>query len=307
MIESLSNVSPPCIIVFNSTKCTAEDQYELLKKLPEAHEFGDGSSQFIINSETVRYDRQQTDTYLDPELRIKTRKRCSLASLVASHFGIGAMRRPIEPLEVLACFLSVPDWQAKDLDVERFFLKIDPSKQIGPSIGKYSFDFSSFALSMYEDLVMSFDAIKDTVVNSKLKCHLKIVPLGIGPSIKSRFGDFLGPYIIPVYLIVLQFACNACLTSDWVHTVEFVDHSKGYMTPTLDLKGVRILSCISRDAFDFAGLVQDVLPAILLPCDSFCSLTSKTTSRNLVSTLANNSNLRSIDFLQSAFKAWPFK
>jgi len=299
---------PNSLIVFNKSRSTAEDQFELLQKLPIAHEYGDASSVFIIEGKEERLGRAETNERVNPELRIRGRKRCTLALLTATHTGVGLARRPItEPIEVLTCFAAVPDWQAENLDAELFFLKAEDSdapelSPTGPRIGRYIFDFAAFALSMYEDLAMCFDALKDTALESKTRCHLKIVPLGVGPTIKTRYGDCLGPYIIPVYLIVLQFACNAYINDSWVETLEFVDHSKGLMTPTLNLKKVRILSAVSRDAFDFTASTG--LPTILLPCDAFCVLGSG--ARNLATTLSNNSNMKSIDFAQSIFRPWPF-
>jgi len=298
----MSNNTNGSVIVFNSSRSSAEEQFELLQKLPVSHEYGDSLTTFVIDGLDKKLDRKQTDLIVSPEFRIKTRKRCTLLPLDVRYICSGALRRPIEPFQVLACFLAVHDWQAEGLDAERFFLKSDTDAASGPKIGPYYFDFAAYALSVYEDLAMCFDSLKAIVNANKLKCHLKIVPLSVGPTIKTRYGDLLAPYVVPVYLIALQFACNAFLNSSWVHTLEFVDHSRGLMTPTVDLSGIRVLSGISRDALNFSGCIG--MPAILLPCDSFCVLGSR--DRNLASTIASNTNLKDFDLMGSTFSAWPF-
>lgn len=306
--EAANSEECQSLIVFNGSRSTAEEQFQLLNCLPVSHSYGDANTTFVIDGVEKKLSRQEVDILVSADLRIKTRKRCILMPLMATHTSSGNMRRPLEErLNVLACFLSVPDWQAVGLEVETHFLKLDNGSAetgttaYGPKIGPYSFDFASYALSVYEDLAMCFSTLKTAVLSNATKCHLKIVPLSVGQNIKTRFGDYLAPYVIPVYIIALQFACKAFLDSSWVQAIEFVDHSGGFMTPVVDLKGIRIMSGVMRDAFDFSSVTA--MPAILLPCDAFCVLGSR--DRNLASTMANNSNLRSIDLRKSTFTAWP--
>jgi hypothetical protein len=210
----------------------------------------------------------------------------------------------------MICFSAIPDWHASGLDAESLFLRPMDSQMIWPRIGPYSFNFCAFLNSMYEDLVMSLQTIRNTFLDSEgllvfpKKAHVKIVPLGVGPTIKTRYGEYLGPILIPAYLLALQYACNLFVDDSWVDTLEFVDHTYGQLSPLLNIRKVHIMSGVSRDAFDFTG--SSGLPVLIAPCDAFCKIGGLQGDKTLAATIANNSNLR--DVLRASevkFASWP--
>jgi hypothetical protein len=287
------------LVYFNSIWSTEQEQSQLHSLLPESHDYGDQRA--ILEDGTILVGKQNHDAYADSNLRIKTRKRCTIVQLEATHTGTFASRLPLEkPMKTLVCFCSVPDWHATELDVEMFLLKPAESNCIMPRIGQYNFYFCNYIMSMYEDLVMCLNALKK---NSTQRLHLKMIPLAVGHTIKTRYGDYLGSQIIPAYLLALQYACNQCIDESWIETLEFVDHSHGSLSPNYVNKKIRIISSSSRDAFDFTG--HRGHPAILAPCDAFSKIGGLANEKHLSSTLANNSNLRTILKDPIQFIAWP--
>lgn len=275
------------IIFYNSDESTIEEQFDLYSKLPLSHEFGDKSA--TLKDTTVIRGPSEHEAHCSNELRIKCRKRCTVLFLTAKSTAKKVLS---EKLKVLTCFFAVPDWQAQRLDVERYFLK---SSGLGPRIGTYVFNFTKFVESVYEDFLMAFYALKKGAVGYKL--HLKIAPLGIGPSNRTRYGDYLGPTVIPAYLFALQYACAVGLDASWIETLEFVDHVHGQVTPQVAGSISR-----SRDIFDFEGCKG--LPAILAPTDAFCVVGSVETANTLSATMANNSDLRSLLMEKPVFLPW---
>lgn len=286
---------------FNKGWSTEEDQRLLHKSLPVAHDYGDRWSMLDSGAELV--GRQAHDLHLAPEVRIRTRKRCSLCVVSATHVGSGAARRILEtPFDVLVSFTATPDWHAVGLDAEYFFLRPFDDKQAWPRLGPYMFAFTTFLTSVYEDLVMSLTAIRSNLHGRKV--HLKLVPLGVGPTIRTRYGDLLGPAMIPVYVVALQYALLAMVDATWVHCIEFVDSLHGQMSPFVSIPHVQIVSGQSRDAFDFSRSDAPAR-AVLAPCDSFCRIGGLEKDKTLAATLANNSNLRDIVKQDPQFVAWP--
>jgi hypothetical protein len=165
------------------------------------------------------------------------------------------------------------------------------------------FLFTSFVSSVYEDLVMCLSIVRSAALARNDKVHLKMVPLGVGPTIRTRYGDFLGPLLIPAYVVALQYAITAIVDDSWVAVLEFVDSMHGQLSPYVNVPHVQVLSGLARDAFDFSRS-EAVMRAVIAPCDSFCRVGGSDKDKTLAATLANNSNLRdltnSIDFI-----AWP--
>lgn len=283
-------------IFYNKLWSTKEEQVLFHSLLPKYHDYGDKKS--ILNDNTMLMGREQHDEYIRPEMRLKCRKRCTIVEVLANQSGTKAL----DNLSVTICLSAIPDWQAMGLDAEAFFLKPYELFESLPRLGPYAFNIGTYVASTYEDLVMCFDSLKSRCKNKKY--HLKLVPLGIGPTVRTRFNDYLGPLVVPAYLLALQYACNACIDASWVEALEFVDHTGGSLSPFVSPKNVRIISRTSRDAFDFTDCVGH--PAIVAPCDAFCSIGSTVQSKNLLTTMANNSNLRSVVGPgPSAFIPWP--
>ena len=284
-------------IYYNSIWSNVSEQKNLHALLPVSHEYADKKS--VLEDGTTLAGRQAHDDYMSVEMRIKTRKRCLVLTI-----------RPTESKQrILSCFVAVPDWHAPGLDVETFFLRNYNTTETLPlpRVGPYSFSFPTFMSSVYEDIQMSFAAVKDSLEGRK--CHLKIVPLGVGPTIRTRYGEFIGNLIIPPYLLALQYACNVSIDDSWVDTLEFVDHFKGAVSPILNVKKVRIISASSRDAFDYGMDYTDtgVVPAIIAPMDTFCRLggTENEKNKNIAYTMASGSDLRQCVIKDPEFKAWP--
>jgi len=285
-------------VYYNAVWSSEAEQTKLHSLLPESHDYGDQRA--ILEDGTILVGKQNHDAYVDSVLRVKTRKRCTILQLEATHMGTFAARIAFpKPMKTLVCFCSIPDWHATELDVEMFFLRPAEPSCIMPRIGQYNFFFSTYIMSMYEDLVMCLNALKE---NSKERLHLKMIPLAVGHTIKTRYGDYLGSQIIPSYLLALQYACNQCIDDTWIETLEFVDHSHGSLSPTYSNKKIRIISSSSRDAFDFSG--HRGYPAILAPCDAFSKIGGLANEKHLSSTLANNSNLRTILKEPFTFVGW---
>jgi hypothetical protein len=274
-------------VYYHSSWSTEADQTLLHEKLPVSHEYGDRRS--TLKDGTTLIGKAQHDAYASPELRIRCRKRCSV-------FRVKAGER-----QVYLCFSSIPDWQALGLDVESFFLT--PFNNHLPRIGPYGFNIGSYISSIYEDLAMSLCALKKSRASEKDKFHLKLVPLGIGPTVRTRFGDYISPVILPAYLLALQYACIYNINESWVDSLEFVDHTRGSLSPFVNLTNVRIISNTSRDAYDFNGCTG--IPAIVAPCDSFCVIGSTAEDKTLATTLANYSDLREKVSGPITFTSWP--
>lgn len=279
------------IVYYHSGWSTEADQKLLHEKLPLSHEYGDRRS--TLKDGTTLIGKPQHDAYASLELRIRCRKRCSVFKVNASS---NAATR-----QVFVCFSSIPDWQGVGLDVESFYLTAHSSHL--PRIGPYGFNVGSYISSVYEDLVMSLQALKNSRTSTKDKYHLKLVPLGVGPTVRTRFGDYIAPVVLPAYLLALQYACIYNINETWVDTLEFVDHTRGSLSPFVNLVNVRIISNTSRDAFDFTGSTG--VPAIVAPCDSFCVIGSTSEDKSLATTLANHSDLRELVKEAPEFKSWP--
>ena len=282
-------------IIFNSAWSTPDEQFELLKKLPVVHEFGDYHT--VLENGTVLSTSEEHENYASNELRIKTRKRATVFNLTAKSYGLGHTRKT-QNLNLSVCFLAVPDWQAAFLDAERFYLKLDYKVPFGPLVGPYCFNFASYIGSIYEDVLMCLMALK-TLIMPGAKGHLKILPLGIGPYLKTRFGQNVGLILIPYYLLALQNACGVFINETWIETLEFVDFTKS-MSPYMELKNVKIMTT-SRDALDFTGCTAQ--PLVLAPCDSFLRIGSG--EKNLASTILQNTNLEEERKKDFGFLPWP--
>jgi len=275
-------------IYFNSCWSSLEEQKRLHELLPVSHLHGDRAS--TLQSGQILRTRDEHEVYAPSDLRIRTRKRCTVACAEdknGTHITLG--------------FLSTTDWHGVGLDAEAFFLRPSVPQNIMPRIGPYSFYFGVFIASMYEDITMAFAALKATVGQSRV--HLKIVPLGVGPTIRTRYGDFLASQTIPAYLQALRYACNEHLHNSWVDTLEFIDHAHGTLCPYVSIPGVRVMSCSQRDVFDFSG--SNASPVILAPCDSFCVIGGLDTDKSIASSIARGSNLRSVLSSDPTFVPWP--
>lgn len=292
------------LVVFNGAHSTVAEQVALHSRLPVSHEYGDRKA--ILPGGATLTGRKEHDGWVPPDLRIRCRKRCTLMPVVATHTGTGMNRAALrEPAQILTCFLSTPDWHASGLDAEAFFLRniqsVPPT--LLPRVGSYCFDVGAFVSSFYEDLAMALASMRLMAGGARL--HLKIVPVGVGSSIRTRYGEPLGPLLVPAYLLAMQYVLATVLDETWVETLEFVDHSHGMLTPYVKLRGIRIISGSTRDAFDFAGC--SAVPAILAPADAFCRVGGSPSDKNLAATLANNSNIR--DIMASAgvvqYLQWP--
>lgn len=290
-------------LIYNCNWSTLEDQKVLHNMLPVMHDYGDRYSEVYspgTDSTTILKGPTEHHMYIDSMLRIKTRKRCYLINLKATHVGFGRQRQPLEtPLKVQACFLSTVDWEAKYLDAEHFFLVAqNPVLPMGPRIGPYDFSFSAYVGSMYEDLVMGLMALKSVCHKDSPsnRYHLKVLPLGAAINMKSPCGSAFGPLLVPAYLIALQYAISVCINDSWITTLEFVDHTRA-LSPYVQVPNVHILTT-SKDPLDFS--YGRGSPALLGPTDPFCKLGHGKNN----AAVANNSNLRDLADVE-AYVTWP--
>jgi hypothetical protein len=281
------------IIVFNSLWSTEEDQKEMQTKLAIRHDFGDSFSILPDNQELKGHEEHSV--WASNELRIKTRKRVTLCEIKAHSSGFGQYKKKND-IDVLCAFLCVPDWQAPFLEVETYFLRLDNYAN-GPRIGPYVFEFGSYMTCIYEDAKMCLQALQGCSHGTGRKLHLKIAPLGIGPTIKTRNGDFIAPFVVPSYLLAMQFVLTEFIDESWIDTLEFVDFTKT-LSPFISKPNVRILTG-SRDVLDFQG--HKAVPCILVPCDAFLKIGYGT--KSVVSTIGQNSNL--LEVLKGQIKYMP--
>lgn len=283
------------LVVFNPRYSSAEEQTRLHQLLPVSHEYGDKKA--VLPDGRVIAGRREHDAWVPAGVRIRCRKRCTLMPIMASHTGMGHSRAALQaPVGAMACFVSVPDWHASGLDAEALFLRplTGPSGAAAllPRIGSYVFDFQAYIASVYEDLAMALTTMRQFAANGT-RFHLKIVPIGVGTGIRTRYGEPLAPVILPAYLLAMQYAIAAFVDETWVDTLEFIDHSHGSLTPYIqNSRRLRVLSASTRDVFDFAGATG--MPAILAPSDAFCRVGGSQTDKNLAATMANNSNIRQL-------------
>lgn len=298
------------VVFFNSNWSTKAEQVLLHSLLPKEHDFGDKRS--VLFDGTVIEGPEEHAKYADRILRIKTRKRSTLVTVKATHTGFGRYRKPTNAI-ILSCFAAVIDWEAPFLDAETFYLINNATVPIGPKIGPYNFAFASYISSMYEDIVMSLMILKISAesVNALAKnvacadssrsdrVHLKLVPLGVGPFIKTKYGNIIGPLISQAYLVAVQYACSVIIDQRWVETLEFVDFTKA-LSPFIQIPGVRVMTT-SRDVLDYSDAVG--IPALLAPCDAFLKIGHG--EKSIMSTISKNSNLLESIALDPHYVSWP--
>jgi hypothetical protein len=158
----------------------------------------------------------------------------------------------------------------------------------------------SYLTLLYDDVVLALRSIRTYVSTVRhgighgaqsAKAHLKIVPLGLGPSIRTRFGDYVAPLAGPVYSVALKMALEATVDQTWCACIELVDVA---LTAFCNVPKVRILNNSTRDAFDFDGLQSNTIPVLLAPCDAFCKIGARPAEKSLMGCLATNSNLTEV-------------
>lgn len=300
----------PIAVVYNANWSTLDDQRALHSLLPVNHQYGDRISTLADGRRLL--GSRAHDDYCPRALRVRCRKRATCLMVRAhSRGGYGPHRQePLDtPLDIMACFVAVPDWQAEGLDAEAMFLRhvtpdVSMANRVGPS-GNYTFDFNAYIMNTAEDIFMGLWSLRQHALAAKSRVHLKMAPLAVGPSIRTRFGDPLAPLLMPAYVQALSMACHSAVNATWIHTLELIDFTRGQLTPSLRIKGVRIMSGARRDAFDFSGIQDAVLPAILAPCDAFARVGLTVESASLSACMANNSNMRQV-LQQASFVYVPF-
>jgi hypothetical protein len=276
------------LVVFNPRYSAQQEQERLHQLMPASHEYGDKKA--TLPDGRVIAGRREHDAWVPAGVRIRCRKRCTVMPIVATHTGIGHSRAALSaPVGVISCFVPVPDWHASGLDAEALFLK-PLASALMPRIGSYAFDFQAYVANVYEDVSMALTTMRQFAANGA-RFHLKVVPIGVGTGIRTRYGEPLAPMILPAYLLAMQYAIAALVDETWVDTLEFIDHSHGSLTPYVqNSRRLRVMSASTRDVFDFSGATG--IPAVLAPTDAFCRIGGSVGDKNLGATMANNSNIR---------------
>jgi len=288
-------------IVFHKEHSTIQDQSLLWSKLPLQHEFGDICTK--LEDKTILRTQEEHDAYCDPALRIKTRKRCTIVK------DVQLLNAP-SIVSCLMCFLCTPDWSAKRLDVEQYFLRQPQDvPHYLPKLGSCMFDFVEYFKQTFEDLVMGLEALRSQCENqapeANTKYHLKIVPIGIGHGIKTFDGQHIYDSIVALYMFALIQACKMVLHESWVHTVEFVDHTGGYLSPYFTSTSFNVILRSKISVLDYSHAVGPA--ALFCPCDAFERIGSISSSKSLACSIANQTNLRHILANQNPeYKPWPF-
>ena len=283
-------------IVFHKDYSTSQEQTLLQEKLPLHHEFGDACTK--INTFKTLTTESEHEEYCSSELRIKTRKRCT--------FFIDLQLQNSNQ-KVSICFLSTPDWCTNRLDVQRYFM-IESSvscKVDYPRLGSYSFHFVEYMKHTFEDLVMSLQTIKHFAKLDNRMLHLKIVPIGIGYGIKTCEGISVYKHIFPFYICAIVQACNVVCDATWIHTLEFVDHTAGYLSPFYTNSEFEVVLQSERAVLDFSNAKG--IPTLLCPCDAFEIIGSLPNTKSLACSIANQTDLRTVlQTKQPEYMSWPF-
>jgi len=283
-----------------SDECTEQDIKKLISMLPVYHEYADKKS-ILLNGKTL-HGAQEHEEYCSLDLRIRTKRRCTLFSnICATHKGNHVALT--KSLNIVLAMCATSDWQAQNLHIEKDILILADEKQklCLPRIGPYYFNFNEYISSIFKDFCLGLCALQHHATSQQQKLYLKIVPLGIGPSVQTRQGNFLMPHLMFLYKNAMLFALQMYINDTWVHTLDLVDNTSGtLLTPNYSNSKINIVTGLSRDILEFEDLGKDIQAAILCPTDSFEHIGGFPIQKNIGSSIANNSsNLREKVYLEA--------
>jgi hypothetical protein len=252
----------------------------LFAKLPVTHMFGDLYSVLEDGSTIVDHE-----SYLSKSIRNEARSRSIIfQTKIHSIGGYGPIaKKSIQGHSVLVCLTSVLDW----CDTDAPFFK--PS-EIPLWIGSLPFDAYEYMRTVITDVSLALKAIKNSCSE---KVWLKISPLAMSPSIQTKEGIPVASVAGFWYMQALSIAIGQLVRDSWVHTLEIVDFFGLFHSLQLNVPKVRIYLPSTRDILDFRGCPSTILPAVIVPVDSFSSPWKHKTSvyESLSAAVCNNTNI----------------
>ena len=276
------------------TNCSEIEIESLVKALPITHAFGDEVS--ILEDSRVLHGQEQHDTYYPRTLRKKTRVHTFVFDTFVNYVGgYGPyQRKAIREHPVIVALTSVPDWSAKDLDIEDSVL-VENKPEWPVPIGSRFFHGPNYSRMVYLDFCVAFEGLKSYYKNHKL--WIKIAPLAMGPTISTAEKVNIFAYAAPWYTQGLAMAIQHLAKSSWIYAIELIDFTgtlTGLANFLIPPEGVQIIVPSNRDILDFTACPTDVLPACIAPVDSFCGPWKKqpsTSFENIASCIVNNTNI----------------
>jgi len=250
----------------------------LMQKLPVSHLYGDARA--VLNDGNILKGIDEHDNYCSREIRNACNTRTTLFDTqVLSYGGYGRIRKvSVKPHRVLMALSSVTDWS-----IPNEFLNDKPAEFSLQLYDNQYFHVPRFMQQVFRDFSVAFYALQDlTPANQRL--WIKIAPLAMGPTIGQVFHLAYPWYSEAVKLVFQKF-----VNESWVHTIELIDFHNIY-GHLGTIKNVNIIVPSNRDALDFSGCPENVLPASILPMDSFCApwLRGRVTAYESLATCALN-------------------
>jgi hypothetical protein len=260
--------------------CEEAFMKELFGKLPVIHMFGDLYS--VLEDGTTITDHE---SYCPKALRNAARSRSIIfQTKIHSLGGYGPIpKKTIQGHPVLVCLTSVLDWYDTDASFFR-------ASEIPLWIGSLPFDAYEYMRTVITDVSLALKAIKNSCSE---KVWLKISPLAMSPSIQTKEGIPVASVAGFWYMQALSIAIGQLVRDSWVHTLEIVDFFGLFHSMQLNVPKVRIYLPSTRDILDFRGCPNTILPAVIVPVDSFSSPWKHRTSvyESLSTAVCNNTNI----------------
>jgi hypothetical protein len=260
--------------------CDEEAIKTVFAKLPVVHMFGDLYS-VLEDGSTI----QDHESYCPKAIRNEARSRSVVFQTdLHSIGGYGPIaKKPVHSQHVLVCLTSVLDW----CDTDGPIFKLS---EIPLYIGSLPFDAYEYMRTIIQDVSLALKSVKNSCSE---KVWLKIAPLAMSPSIQTKEGIAMAPVASFWYMQALSIAIGQLVRDSWVHTLEIVDFFGLLHSMQLNVPKVRIYLPSTRDILDFRGCPPSVLPAVIVPVDSFSSPWKHKTGvyDSLATAVCNNTNL----------------
>jgi hypothetical protein len=241
--------------------CAEDDVRTVYEKLPLTHMFGDVHS--VLETGVCLRGRDEHDSLVARQLRTSARCRCVVFNATIDFIGgYGPVtRKKTQECPCIVALSSVIDWAdvhtEPDLWTEHKDLRI--------AIGSMPFNPVEYMRTVLNDITMAIKAIQFV---AKDRVWLKIAPLAMSPSIQTNEGVHVAQtaalwYIQAIHAALKQLSCS------WVHTVEIVDFCGLFSHVQIAIPGVRVIVPSTRDILDFRGCPGNIMPAVIVPVDSF--------------------------------------
>lgn len=241
--------------------CCEDDARAVLEKLPLTHMFGDVHS--VLETGVCLRGKSEHDALVPREQRSSARSRCVVFNAtIDSIGGYGPVaRKKTQECPCIVALSSVIDWA--DVHTEPNLWTEHEGLRI--ALGSLPFNPVEYMRTVLRDVTLAFKSIQFV---AKDKVWLKIAPLAMSPSIQTNEGVYVAQTAALWYIQAIHAALKD-LSPTWVHTVELVDFCGLFSHVQLSIPGIRIIVPSTRDILDFRGCPGNVMPAVIVPVDSF--------------------------------------